>query len=97
MHRVLSQVEIRGWFASRRALQRLQAVSPSISKIAEMAGMSRQTLYALLRNERSEFGEVAQVRLSRVIQRISADPLYNQSRLLQVRLTPTGVKLGFFN
>ena len=58
-----------------------------ISEIADRAGISRQTVYAFLRGERSEFGEVAQIRLSRVIQQLSADPAYRQTRLFKVDLS----------
>ena len=55
-----------------------------ISEIADRAGISRQTVYAFLRGERSEFGEAAQIRLSRVIQQISADPAFQRTRVLWI-------------
>jgi len=60
-----------------------------------MAGISRQTLYALLRDDRSEFGEVAQIRLSRVIQQISADPDYQKTPLMRVDLSSGEPRLCF--
>ena len=64
------------WLKNHQRRLQLGESIPTISKIALMAGISRQTLYAVLRNERTEFGEVAQIRLSRVIQQISGDPAY---------------------
>jgi hypothetical protein len=41
----------------------------------------------LLRDQRSEFGEVAQIRLSRVIRQISANSAYQNTRLMAVDLS----------
>ncbi len=79
--------EIHCWFSRHQRRQRIGESIPSISDIADRAGISRQTLYALLRNERSEFGEVAQIRLSRVIRQISADSAYQHTRLMTVDLS----------
>lgn len=85
--------EIRLWFSWHQRRQRIREVIPSISDIADRAGVSRQTLYALLRDERGEFGEVVQIRLSRVIQQISADPAYQQTRLMRLSFSPDGPRL----
>ena len=84
---ILSLEELRCWLGRHQHRQRLGEVVPSISDIASRAGLSRQTVYALLRDERTEFGEVAQIRLSRVIQQISADPAYRRTRLMSVDLS----------
>ena len=60
---------------------------PTLTEIARRACLSRQTIYAFLGHKRSEFGEVAQIRLSRVIQQISADLAYKQTRLMSIDLT----------
>ena len=83
----LSIREIRSWFDLLRRRRALGESVPSISEVAYWACLSRQTLYALLRDQRSEFGEAAQIRLSRVIQQISANPAYLQSRLMRVDLS----------
>ena len=93
----LSIREIRSWLDLLKRRRSLGENVPSISEVASRACISRQTLYALLRDQRSEFGEVAQIRLSRVIQQISADPTYQHSKLMRVRLTPSGLNLGFVN
>jgi len=93
MHSYISLCFIRSWFEDHRRRQRLGESIPSTSVIADRAGISRQTLYALLRNERSEFGEVAQIRLSRVIQQIAVDPAYQQTRLMRLTLSPEGPRL----
>jgi len=90
---VLSLSEIRGFLLSLRLRQRLGEHVPTYTELANTAGVSRQTLYALLRNERSEFGDVAQIRLSRVIAQISADPAYQQTRLMRLSLSPDGPRL----
>lgn len=46
-----------------------------------------------MRDQRGEFGEVAQIRLSRVIAQISADPAYQQTRLMRLSLSPDGPRL----
>jgi len=87
--------EIRQILTLHQRRQVLGEDIPSISEIARRAGISRQTLYALLRDERSEFGEVAQIRLSRVIAQISADLAYQQTRIMRVSLSPNGPRLHF--
>ncbi len=91
----LSIREIRSWFDLLRRLRALGESVPSISEVAYWACVSRQTLYALLRDQRSEFGEVAQIRLSRVIQQISANPAYLQTRLMRVDLSDGAPRLHF--
>lgn len=86
-------VQIRNWFANLKRCRELGEVVPSVSAIAERACLSRQTVYALLRDERPEFGVTAQIRLSRVIQQIAADPAYQQTRLMRLTLSPEGPRL----
>ncbi len=90
---VLSLSEIRDFLLLLRFRQKLGEHVPTYAELANAAGMSRQTLYALLRDQRSEFGDVAQIRLSRVIQQISADPAYQQTRLMRLSLSPDGPRL----
>jgi hypothetical protein len=92
---LLSLSEIRHWFDCRARRRRLGELVPPISEIAKSAGISRQTVYAVLRNERGEFSEVAQIRLSRVIQQISADPAYRHTRLMSVDLGGGTLRLRF--
>ena len=89
----LSIAQIRDWFDKLKRRRELGEVVPSVSEIAERACLSRQTVYALLRDERPEFGATAQMRLSRVIQKISADPAYQQTRLMRLSLSPDGPRL----
>jgi len=76
----LSIREIRSWLDLLKRRRSLGENVPSISEVAYRACISRQTLYALLRDQRSEFGEVAQIRLSRVIRQISANSDYQNTR-----------------
>jgi hypothetical protein len=62
---LLTLEQIVCWFDTLRRRKALGENVPSISEIADMACLSRQTIYALVRNERSEFGVTAQIRLSR--------------------------------
>jgi hypothetical protein len=83
----LSIREIRSWLDLLKRRRSLGENVPSISEVAYRACISRQTLYALLRDQRSEFGEVAQIRLSRVIRQISANSAYQNTRLMAVDLS----------
>lgn len=82
--RNLTLIEIRRWFDLIRRRRELGEIVPSVSEIAERACVSRQTIYALLRDERPEFGATAQIRLSRVVQQISADPVFQRTRVLRI-------------
>ncbi len=90
-------VQIRNWFDNLRRRRELGEVLPSVSEIAERACLSRQTVYALLRDERPEFGATAQIRLSRVIQQISADPAYQRIRRMRLSLSSGGPRLHIGN
>jgi len=60
---------------------------PTMSELAECAGMSRQTLYAFMRGERAEFGQQAQIRLNLVIGRLVAEPSYQHSKVARLDFT----------
>lgn len=92
---LLTLEQIVFWFDTLRRRKALGENVPSISEIADMACLSRQTIYALLRNERSEFGVTAQIRLSRIIQQISATPAFMTSRLLSIAMTSRGPVIRF--
>ena len=66
-----------------------------ISAIANKAGISRQTLYAVLNGERSQFGQVAQIRLSKVIQEITSHHDYQVSRMMRLDLSGTAPRIRF--
>jgi transcriptional regulator with XRE-family HTH domain len=68
---------------------------PTIKAIAERAGMSRQTLYAIMRGERTEFGQSSQIRLNLVINRLSAEPAYQHSMLMRVDLGSGAPRIRF--
>jgi len=63
--------------------------------IANRAGISRQTLYAVLNGERTEFGEIAQIRLSRIIQEITNEPNYQISKMVRVDLSSGVPRIRF--
>jgi DNA invertase Pin-like site-specific DNA recombinase len=87
--------QIQLWLqAHQKRLQHGDLVSP-ISAIAIKAGISRQTLYAVLNGERDEFGQVAQIRLSRVIQEIASHPDYQVSRMMRLDLSGAAPRIRF--
>jgi AcrR family transcriptional regulator len=92
---VLAINKIRSWFDLLKRRRDLGEDVPSVTEIASRAGISRQTVYALLRNERAEFGEVAQIRLSRVIAQLSSDPSFQHTRLMRVSLELGRPSLSF--
>lgn len=67
----------------------------SISSLADKAGISRQTLYAILNGERTEFGQIAQIRLSRVINQISSEPSYQHSKIAKIDLSGSSPRIKF--
>ena len=71
--RTLSISEIQGWLDIHQRRLRAGDNIPTITAVASRAGLSRQTLYAVLNGERDEFGDVAQIRLSFVIGQISSE------------------------
>jgi DNA-binding transcriptional regulator YhcF (GntR family) len=91
----MSLAELRQWFDVLKRRRKLGEAVPSVTEIANRAGISRQTVYALLRNERTEFGEVAQIRLSRVIFEISASPNFQKSRLMAISLSSGYPRITF--
>jgi hypothetical protein len=93
LKQALSISELRVWFDILKRRRALGESVPSISEVAFRACLSRQTVYALLRGERSEFGAMAQIRLSRVIQQISAEITYGQTRLMKVDLSGRTAKI----
>ena len=80
--------------AHQKRLQHGEPVIP-ISDIAYKSGISRQTLYAVLNGERTEFGQVAQIRLSRVINQISSEPNYQLSKMARIDLNGVSPKIKF--
>jgi hypothetical protein len=95
MNNVLSLNQIRNWFDMHQRRLRVDNSLPTIVDIASRSGVSRQTLYAILRDDRSEFGEVAQIRLSRVIQEITNQPDYQVSRMLRLDLSGATPRIRF--
>jgi transcriptional regulator with XRE-family HTH domain len=91
----LSIVQIHEWLKTHQKRLQYGDAVPTISSIAERAGISRQTLYAVLNGERSEFGQVAQIRLSRVIQNITTDPDYQVSRMMRLDLSSAAPRIRF--
>jgi len=95
MIKTLSLAQIRSWLqAHQKRLQYGDLVIP-ISAIANKAGISRQTLYAVLNGERAEFGQVAQIRLSKVIQEITSHPDYQVSRMMRLDLSRSAPRIRF--
>lgn len=87
--------KIQFWLKAHQ--KRLQHGEPviSISSLADKAGISRQTLYAILNGERTEFGQIAQIRLSRVIKQISSDSSYQQSKMARIDFSGSCPRIKF--
>ena len=91
----LSIQQIQKWLTHhQKRLQYGDPVAPMTS-IANRAGISRQTLYAVLNGERSEFGQIAQIRLSRIIQEITNEPSYQISKMVRVDLSSGTARIRF--
>ena len=92
---VLSIIQIQAWLrAHQKRIHHGDQILP-LSTIAEKAGISRQTLYAILKGKRSEFGQVAQIRLSRVIQEITSQPDYQVSKMMRLDLSGVAPRIRF--
>lgn len=92
---MLTIKQIQSWLKAHQ--KRLQHGDPviQISAISIKAGISRQTLYAVLNGDRAEFGEIAQIKLSRVIGQISSEPSYQHSKMARIDLTGTMPRIRF--
>jgi len=87
--------QIQDWLrAHQKRIHLGDSVLP-LSLIATKAGLSRQTLYAVLNGERAEFGQVAQIRLSKVIQEITSHHDYQVSRMMRLDLSGTAPRIRF--
>lgn len=92
---ILTITQIQFWLKiHQKRIQYGDLVIP-ISAIANKAGISRVTLYAVLNGERAEFGQVAQIRLSKVIQEITSHPDYQVSRMMRLDLSGTAPRIRF--
>ena len=91
----LAIYQIQSWLQHhQKRLQYGDLVAPMTS-IANRAGISRQTLYAVLHGERAEFGQTAQIRLSRIIQEITNEPNYQVSKMVRVDLSSGAPRIRF--
>ena len=91
----LSIQQIQGWLTHHQKRLQYGDLVPPMVDIANRAGVSRQTLYAVLNGERTEFGEIAQIRLSRIIQEITNEPNYQISKMVRVDLSSGTARIRF--
>jgi predicted transcriptional regulator len=91
----LSLQQIQGWLTYHQKRLQYGDLVPPMVDIAYRAGISRQTLYAVLNGERSEFGQIAQIRLSRVIQEITNESNYQVSKMVRVDLSSGAPRIKF--
>ena len=84
MEACLSLVSIRQWLEAHQ--QRLRAGDdlPTVTEIAERAGVSRQSLYNLMRDDRTQFGEPVQIRISRVIRQVDTESGTKKTNLMRI-------------
>lgn len=91
----LSLKQISVWLSTHQKRLEFGDPIPSMTSIANKAGISRQTLYAVRNGERTEFGQVAQIRLSRVIQEITSQPDYQVSKMMRLDLSGAVPRIRF--
>lgn len=92
---ILTITQIQFWLKIHQKRLQCGDFVLSLSDIASTAGISRQTLYAVLNGERTEFGQVAQIRLSKVIQEITSHHDYQVSRMMRLDLSGTVPRIRF--
>lgn len=96
MEHCLSIMSIRQWLEAHQ--QRLRAGDdlPTVTEIAERAGISRQSLYNLMRDDRTQFGETVQRRISKIIRNIDIELGCRQTRLMKVAFASSGayIRMG---
>jgi hypothetical protein len=64
-----------------------------MSELANLAGVHRDTLYALIAGEK--VNERSQYAISKALEEVAASQVYQPSRLLSVNLGGNGPKLSF--
>lgn len=97
MKTCLSLLSIRQWLEAHQ--QRLRAGDdlPTVTEIALRAGISRQSLYNLMKDDRTQFGEPVQIRISRIIRQIDAESGANKTSLMRIAVgqnSPARLYLG---
>ena len=65
---------------------------PSLSELAERAGLHRDTLYQAINGER--ISQISQIRLERILKQIANEP-QQPSRLMHVNINKSYPVLGF--
>ena len=75
---------IRQWLEAHQRRLRAGDDLPTVTEIAERAGISRQSLYNLMRDDRTQFGEPVQIRISRIIRQIDAESGTDKTNLMQI-------------
>jgi predicted transcriptional regulator len=91
----LSCNQINDWLRTHQRRLKMGDTPITMSAIANSAGISRQTLYAVLNGERAEFGQVAQIRLSKAIQEITSHPDYQVSKMMRLDLSCPTPRIRF--
>jgi len=91
----LAIYQIQSWLQHHQKRLQYGDPVPPMTSIANRAGISRQTLYAVLNGERAEFGQVAQIKLSKIIQEITNEPTYQVSRMMRLDLSGAGPRIRF--
>ena len=84
MEACLSLASIRQWLEAHQRRLRAGDDLPTVTEIAERAGISRQSLYNLMRDDRTQFGEPVQIRISRIIRQIDAECGANKTNLMRI-------------
>ncbi len=87
MNRCLTIKQTQLWLQNHQKRLQFGDPIPPMSEVAIRAGISRQTLYAVINGERTEFGQIAQIRLSRAINQISYELSYQHTKMARIDLS----------
>lgn len=99
MEPCLSLVSIRQWLEAHQKRLRAGDDLPTVIEIADRAGVSRQSLYNLIRDDRTQFGEPVQRKISKIIRKIDTELGCRQTKLMKVAFGSSGayIRIGLEN
>ena len=92
---ILSREQLRQWLQLHQKRLAYGDEVTSMTDIAKLACISRQTLYKVIEDDRSQFGQAVQTRLSLVVGRIAAEPRYQHSKVSRIDLSGGTPRIRF--
>lgn len=88
----LSQKNIRNILRTHQKRLQMGDNLPSLSELAERAGLHRDTLYQIINGER--INQISQIRLERMLKKLAEEP-QPPSRLMHININRGNPVLGF--